>query len=78
MEILCFGIVKEITGASHLQYPISGKSNVEDLKHWIIQQYPELGTLSSLVFAVNNEYAQANQIISEEDEVAIIPPVSGG
>jgi molybdopterin converting factor small subunit len=28
--------------------------------------------------AVNNEYASANDLIKEGDEVAIIPPVSGG
>jgi len=40
--------------------------------------YPELGKLSSLAIAVNNSYAQDEEEINSYDEIALIPPVSGG
>jgi molybdopterin converting factor small subunit len=34
--------------------------------------------LDSMLVAVNNEYGQHSQLLHESDEIAIIPPVSGG
>ena len=41
-------------------------------------QYPVLGELTSFAVAVNNEYAGPEQQLREHDEIALIPPVSGG
>jgi molybdopterin synthase sulfur carrier subunit len=41
-------------------------------------KYPELAKLQSLAVAVNGAYAQNEAHISAEDEVVLIPPVSGG
>jgi molybdopterin synthase sulfur carrier subunit len=40
--------------------------------------YPALEKLRSLFIAVNQQYAEDNQSINETDEIALIPPVSGG
>ena len=53
-------------------------TNVEKLKSHILSQYPAFQDVSSLAVAVNNEYATGQDPINEGDEVAIIPPVSGG
>jgi molybdopterin converting factor subunit 1 len=43
------------------------------------QAYPSIFTRpEELVFAVNRNYATSDQIVSDKDEIAIIPPVSGG
>lgn len=80
MEVLFFGIAKDIVGASQKQF-IAGSEipkSVGVLKSDLVRQYPKLGTLSSLAVAVNSQYAQDDVLLKANDEVAIIPPVSGG
>jgi molybdopterin synthase sulfur carrier subunit len=40
--------------------------------------YPRLTSIKSLLVAVNSEYAEADLSLKESDEIALIPPVSGG
>ena len=78
MKILAFGIVKEILGSGSIDIAPDEGMTVEGLKAKLEQQFPALKKLSSFMIAVNNEYADGNRIISAKDEIAIIPPVSGG
>lgn len=78
ISILAFGIVKEIFGASVLDIELTDAATVVELKIVLEQKYPRLKQLASYMVAVNNEYAGPNQRISGKDEIAIIPPVSGG
>jgi molybdopterin converting factor small subunit len=41
-------------------------------------QFPKLDKLNSLFIAVNQEYAADDKAILVSDEIALIPPVSGG
>lgn len=77
INILAFGIAKEILGGSHVGLSVDDTLTVESLKDVLAQRYPELKKLSSFMIALNGEYASAG-IIRSGDEVAIIPPVSGG
>lgn len=78
IKILAFGIVKEIFSNSSVELDVADGINVEELKTLLELQYPRLKQLVSYLVAVNNEYAEALQIVDVRDEVAIIPPVSGG
>ncbi|MEZ4810935.1 MAG: MoaD/ThiS family protein [Allomuricauda sp.] len=84
MTILLFGITKDIVGSPTLSVPPSnflGKKmprTVKELKAYLGKTYPELNTLSSLAVAVNNAYADDDAVINSYDEIALIPPVSGG
>ena len=80
MKVLLFGIAKDIVGDSHLQFSNADKtpSSVSELKKVISETYPEFSKLSSLAVAVNSTYAQDDVVINATDEIAIIPPVSGG
>ena len=49
-----------------------------DLKKALTKQYPEFEKLASLRFAVGEDYQEDDFELSEENEVVIIPPVSGG
>ena len=80
MNVLLFGIAKDIIGQSELE--ISTKesipSSVKELKEFMVKKFPEFERLSSFAVAVNSEYSQDDAILSGDDEIAIIPPVSGG
>ena len=77
IKILAFGIVKEIFGASAMELELHD-TNVAALRSLLKEKYPQLQQLKSFMIAVNNDYAADEIVIEEKDEVAIIPPVSGG
>ncbi|WP_154856304.1 MoaD/ThiS family protein [Cyclobacterium xiamenense] len=79
MEILLFGISKEIIGEQILQVPQEARiTSVKSLKQWILASYPEMGNLSSFAIAVDQEYATDERLLAENQEIALLPPVSGG
>jgi len=78
INVLAFGIAKDILGGSAIKVPLTNDSTVSNLKFSLEQQYPKLKQLRSYMVAVNNEYALDEDTIHERDEIAIIPPVSGG
>jgi molybdopterin synthase sulfur carrier subunit len=78
MKILAFGIAREIIGGAMIEIQLAENATVTDLKFLLMNQYPRLNQLNSLLIAVNMEYAQPHQILQDCDEIALIPPVSGG
>ena len=79
MKIISFGITKDITG-SLFTYFDAGENplNIATLKQNLFIKYPALSNLTSLSFAVNDEYTNSETMVNNDDEVALIPPVSGG
>lgn len=78
MKIKCFGIAKDITSDALLEIENEAPQNVKALRLWLNQNYPAFQNLKSCMIAVNQEYAEDDLAISSQDEIAIIPPVSGG
>lgn len=78
ITVLAFGIAKDIFGRESVQICLTNDANVTTLKTLLEEQYPKLKELSSYMIAVNDEYAHADTVINAGDEIAIIPPVSGG
>ena len=78
MEILCFGIAKEIVGAANCAISAVTMSNVAELKQYLRQTYPEFNNYKDFQVAVNQSFSDDSTAISPTDEIAIIPPVSGG
>ena len=78
LQILAFGIIKEIFGGPSVELELAPGSTAADLRTVLEQRYPRLQQLASCLLAVNNEYASADQPVGEGDEIAVIPPVSGG
>jgi molybdopterin synthase sulfur carrier subunit len=81
MTILLFGVARDIVGTGSISLSESesrGLKTVGDLKAHLVRDYPKLEELSSLAIAVNQEYAREADLLDEMDEIALIPPVSGG
>ncbi|MEX2593603.1 MAG: MoaD/ThiS family protein [Anditalea sp.] len=79
MNIKLFGIAREIVGESQLVVPdIENIGTVGELKSWLFEQYPAMGQLSALAIAVDHAYAEDHSALGTGQEVALIPPVSGG
>lgn len=78
MKVLAFGIVKDIFNNSIVDVDLEDGVTIEKFKTLLEKKYPRLNQLGSYMISVNNEYAALNYVIHKGDEVAIIPPVSGG
>lgn len=78
LSVLFFGIARDLTGQSTVSIPLRGEVSVGDLISQLHQRYPALTGIRSLLVAVNGEYAEVGQLLTNADEIAIIPPVSGG
>lgn len=77
--MLLFGIAREIVGASTLLIADDEMPNtVAELKSELANKYPDFRRLTSVAVAVDSEYVDDATILSGSNEVAIIPPVSGG
>ena len=78
VRILAFGIVKDIFGSKMIEMPVDDGATVAQLKANLEKKYPQLAKLASYMIAVNNEYSLPDTHLKAHDEIAIIPPVSGG
>ncbi len=78
LKILTFGIARDLIGSSVLTIEMTEGATVDDLKQQILALYPRFIALSSLMIAVNAEYGNETTTLHEGDEIALIPPVSGG
>ena len=77
VDVLAFGIAKEIFGKTVVTVDVTD-STVATLRKTLEASFPKLGQIASYMVAVNNEYATNDLAMNASDEIAIIPPVSGG
>ena len=78
MNLLCFGIAKEIMGSADYKVDDATITTVKQLKEFLMKTYPEFDHYKAFQVAVNQEFAEDTTALSSSDEIAIIPPVSGG
>ncbi len=81
MKIKYFAWIKDITNLEEEEINLDKVKNLEGLKIYITEKYPDLKKYMKkkvLRFAINQEYIVKNTNLSDEDEIAIFPPVSGG
>lgn len=78
LQLLLFGITKDIIGKSPFSMDLQGENTAGNLMVQLIDKYPRLKDLNSIAIAVNGEYAENKTRLNSGDEIALIPPVSGG
>jgi len=78
IEVLAFGIVKDIFGSGSIKVVVDVNATAGALRRAMADKYPRLKQLASFMIAVDNEYADNDRILKPGEEIAIIPPVSGG
>jgi molybdopterin converting factor subunit 1 len=78
IKILLFGAAADRAGTRETQVQ-AGEVTLDELWSLLLEQHPSLSPMrDTLAFAVNGEYARADTPVSPGDEVAVLPPVSGG
>jgi len=78
IRVLTFGIARDITNTDNLLVELPAGSDAGALQARLQEQFPALKRLTSLRIAVNAEYVAPDTILRDNDEIALIPPVSGG
>jgi molybdopterin converting factor subunit 1 len=79
VSVLFFGVLKDLVGKSSELLDLPEGSSVRDVLEHYTSQLPRLAeSQASLAVAVNQQYAGAGTRLKSDDEVALLPPVSGG
>ena len=74
-----FAILREKAGTAELELELPERSTVADLLAMMESSYPNLSASAPhTMIAVNTEYVESTHLLRDGDEVALIPPVSGG
>jgi molybdopterin converting factor subunit 1 len=79
IRVRLFAGQRDIVGAAELALPLPADATVASAWAALVERYPRLsGYAGRMLYAVNQEYATLTTALHEHDEVAFIPPVSGG
>lgn len=75
-KVMFFAHLRDLTGEESIMVAAAGKT-VAELKEMIAEQYTT-AKLDTVMTAINEEFATNDEVIKDGDEIAFIPPVSGG
>lgn len=79
VRLLAFASVREVLGAAELELELPEGGDIETLRQLLVERYVELARLwPQLAIAVDGELVRGNPKLAEAQEVALLPPVSGG
>ncbi len=79
LTVLLFARLRDAAGADAVPVELSAGETVADLRRRLADAHPALGALlERSAVAVNHDFADPARVLRPGDEVAVIPPVSGG
>jgi len=79
VRVLFFGVLKELAGGGSDMLELRDGATLSDVLAHYEARFPQLKNfLPSLAISVNQEYAEPQSQLQADDEVALLPPVSGG
>ena len=77
VRVLFFGVLRDVMGVSERGLEVEAGATAGDVVE-ACRAGAAGGVWGSLAVAVNQEYAGRERVLAEGDEVALLPPVSGG
>ena len=79
IKVRLFAILREIVGEREITIAVPTGITVSYLNNEILKKYPQLKSFSNkFVTSVNCKVTSGDTIITSKDEIALLPPVSGG
>ena len=77
VRVLFFGVLRDVMGAAETAVDMTEGGTAGDVVD-MCRAGGDAAVWKSLAVAVNQEYAGRGRVLAEGDEVALLPPVSGG
>src|ERR1700722_2535280 len=79
VRVLFFGILKDLTGHSEDEIQLGEGAKVASVFDYYAERFPPVRAMAaSIVMALNHEFSPLSSPVADGDEVAFLPPVSGG
>ena len=79
VTVRLFARLRDIAGASELPRDVSPSATIGTIWRQLVGEFPDFaGYERSISSAVNADYARMDHLVHDGDEVAFLPPVSGG
>ena len=79
IRMLFFASMRDIVGDRELEWEVPDGATVGQLRQDLVARFPGAAAMARILsVAVNAEYADDAAMLQPGDEVAVIPPVSGG
>jgi molybdopterin converting factor subunit 1 len=79
VKVLFFGMLKDIAGRSEDHIEVADGERLGEIFDRYALQFPHMGQMaSSIVLACNQQFCDRSNQVSDGDEIAFLPPVSGG
>jgi molybdopterin converting factor subunit 1 len=79
VTVRLFARLRDIAGAAELSRDVAPGATIGSVWGQLVQEFPDLADYErSISAAVNADYARMDQTVRDGDEVAFLPPVSGG
>jgi len=77
VTLRCFAAVRDVVGTDTMDVTVDAGTTAQGLLEKLGESHPKLLRVS-VAFAVNRDYARPDSVLADGDEVAFIPPISGG
>ena len=79
VTVRLFARLRDIAGAAELARDVPAGVTAGDVWRALVAEFPDMARYdSSISIAVNADYARMGAALAEHDEVAFLPPISGG
>ncbi len=79
IRVKLFAAMSELAGSDCVEIELPDGASVAELRRQLAGQWPLIRSLlSRSAIAINHDFADHERILQSTDEVAVIPPVSGG
>jgi molybdopterin converting factor subunit 1 len=79
LKVRLFAILRDVVGEGEITIAVPSGVTVSHLETEILKKYPQLKSFSNkFVTSVNCKVTSGDTIITSRDEIALLPPVSGG
>ena len=76
--VLFFALYKDLTGRDEEEYVLKSGSKVGDLINLVVEKHESMKGAKGMLIAINNAFVKFDTSLKDGDEVALLPPVSGG
>lgn len=79
VRLLLFAVLREIVGREEVELEVATATTVGEVVEKLIAENPQIAAMADVIqVAINQEFAERNTELEPGDEIALLPPLSGG